>query len=120
VILIGFTDSDCSNTLTNVTQADFTIQTERRLVVDYSFPETHTIFKVCMKQKPRENKEGEAIEMSYILIDDLRASISTDLPPRRYYFPMALQITIIAVLLVLSALFSGLNLGLMALSPQVT
>lgn len=68
VILIGFTDSDCSNTLSNVTQADFTIQTERRLVVDYSFPETHSIFKVCMKQKPRETKEGEPIEMPYIMV----------------------------------------------------
>lgn len=69
VILVGFTDSDsCSNTLLNVSQADFTIQTERRLVVDYSFPEKHTIFKVCMKQKPRESKEGEAIEMPYIMV----------------------------------------------------
>lgn len=69
VILIGFADTDsCSNTLMNVSQADFTIQTERRLVVDYSFPETHSIFKVCMKQKPRETKEGEPIEMPYIMV----------------------------------------------------
>jgi hypothetical protein len=68
VILVGFTDTDCSNTIMNVTQADFTIQTERRLVVDYSFPETHAIFKVCMKQKNRENKDGEAVEMPYILV----------------------------------------------------
>lgn len=67
-ILVGFTDSDCSNTLSNVTQADFTIQTERRLVVDYAFPETHTIFKVCLKQKPRENKDGVEIDMPYILV----------------------------------------------------
>lgn len=69
VILVGFTSTDsCANTLMNITQADFTIQTEKRLVVLYSFPETHTIFKVCIKQKPRENKDGETIEMPYVMV----------------------------------------------------
>ncbi|KAI6205578.1 hypothetical protein M3Y94_00808100 [Aphelenchoides besseyi] len=115
VILVGFTINDnCVKTEGNVTQADFTIQTERRLVIDYTFPATTSIFKVCMKQKPRENGDP----MPYLLIDDLRTSVSTDLPPRKYYFPMGIQIAIISVLLILSALFSGLNLGLMALTPQ--
>jgi hypothetical protein len=56
--------------------------------------------------------------MPFSLVDDLRSSISTDLPPRKYYFPMGVQIGVIAFLLVLSGLFSGLNLGLMALTPQ--
>ncbi|KAI6243956.1 hypothetical protein M3Y99_00063000 [Aphelenchoides fujianensis] len=120
VILVGFTDTDsCTDARQNVPQSDFTIQTERRLVIDYSFPNTHSIFKVCLKQKAREDeKNGGTIEMPYILIDDLRTSVSTDLPPRHYYFPMGIQIAIISVLLILSALFSGLNLGLMALTPQ--
>ena len=71
-----------------------------------------------MKQKPRENKNGDLMEQPYLLVDDLRTSISTDIPPRKYYFPMGFQIAIITVLLVLSGLFSGLNLGLMALTPQ--
>ncbi|KAI6173296.1 hypothetical protein M3Y98_01066500 [Aphelenchoides besseyi] len=115
VILVGFTINDnCAKTEGDVTQADFTIQTERRLVIDYTFPATTSIFKVCMKQKPRENGDP----MPYLLIDDLRTSVSTDLPPRKYYFPMGIQIAIISILLILSALFSGLNLGLMALTPQ--
>jgi hypothetical protein len=70
VILIGFTKSDsCTDTLFNVSQADFTVQTERRLVIDYSFPIMRdATFKVCMKQKPRESKEGETIEMPYIMV----------------------------------------------------
>lgn len=76
------------------------------------------MFKVCMKQKDREQKNGQTIVQPYVLMDDLRTSVSTDLPPRKYYFPMMVQIAIVAFLLVLSGLFSGLNLGLMALSPQ--
>lgn len=50
--------------------------------------------------------------------DDARTFVSTDLPPRKYYFAIWVQIIIVAFLLVLSGLFSGLNLGLMALTPQ--
>ncbi|CAD5234565.1 unnamed protein product [Bursaphelenchus xylophilus] len=122
VIVVGFTPSDsCVDTLFNVTQVDFTVHTEKRLVVDYSFPsseKTGTVYKICLKQKARETKDGKVLDMPFVMIDDLRTSVSTDLPPRKYYFPIAVQICIIAVLLTLSALFSGLNLGLMALTPQ--
>uniref|UniRef100_A0AC34FFU4 CNNM transmembrane domain-containing protein n=1 Tax=Panagrolaimus sp. ES5 TaxID=591445 RepID=A0AC34FFU4_9BILA len=115
----GFTLHDnCSQTPTNVSQADFTIQTEKRVVIKYMFESTKDLFKICMKQKPRESKNGDMIEQPYLLVDDLRTSISTDIPPRKYYFHMGIQIAIIAVLLVCSGLFSGLNLGLMALTPQ--
>lgn len=119
VIMIGFTPTNnCSNTLQNISQADFTIQTEKRLVVKHEFHQTKDIFKVCVKQKPRETKTGEVVDMPFVLMDDLRTSISTDLPPRKYYFPFAVQVCIVTVLLVFSGLFSGLNLGLMALTPQ--
>lgn len=50
--------------------------------------------------------------------EDSRTSVSTDLPPRKYYFAIWVQISIVAFFLILSGLFSGLNLGLMALTPQ--
>ncbi|KAI1716538.1 metal transporter cnnm-1 [Ditylenchus destructor] len=119
VMLIGFTPNDnCSNTVANYVQAEFTIQTEKRVVVRHAFHQAipNTLFKICIKQKPRETHSE--IEMPFTLVDDLRSSISTDLPPRKYYFPIAAQIAIVVGLLVLSGLFSGLNLGLMALTPQ--
>lgn len=51
-------------------------------------------------------------------MDESRNSIVTETPTRIYYLPVYLQISIILMLFCLSALFSGLNLGLMALSPQ--
>lgn len=58
------------------------------------------------------------LKFSRLQLNDLRATISTEIPPRRYYLPMGVQIGIICFLFVLSGLFSGLNLGLMALTPQ--
>ncbi|EPB65735.1 hypothetical protein ANCCEY_15198, partial [Ancylostoma ceylanicum] len=49
---------------------------------------------------------------------ELRTRISTDSPARTYYFALWIQVSIISCLLVLSGLFSGLNLGLMSLTPQ--
>uniref|UniRef100_A0A7E4V8H7 CNNM transmembrane domain-containing protein n=1 Tax=Panagrellus redivivus TaxID=6233 RepID=A0A7E4V8H7_PANRE len=119
VLHFGFTHSEnCSDTLNNVNNGDFTIQTEKRVVIEYTFEASHDLYKICMKQKPRENSNGVQFEMPYMLIEDIRSSVSTDMPPRQYYFPMPVQIAIIVVLLVLSGLFSGLNLGLMALTPQ--
>uniref|UniRef100_A0A158R641 CNNM transmembrane domain-containing protein n=1 Tax=Syphacia muris TaxID=451379 RepID=A0A158R641_9BILA len=46
------------------------------------------------------------------------ATISTQVPPRKYYLPFGIQVACICCLLVFSGLFSGLNLGLMALTPQ--
>nr|CDP94157.1 Bm5068, isoform b [Brugia malayi] len=57
-------------------------------------------------------------ERVVVKLDDLRAMISTEIPPRQYYLPMGIQIAVICCLFVLSGLFSGLNLGLMALTPQ--
>ncbi|KAK6762652.1 hypothetical protein RB195_023391 [Necator americanus] len=51
-------------------------------------------------------------------VSEFRTRISTEVPPRQYYFALWIQISIISCLLVLSGLFSGLNLGLMSLTPQ--
>ncbi|KAK0404571.1 hypothetical protein QR680_017517 [Steinernema hermaphroditum] len=118
VMQVAFTLSNCNSTYLNVSQADFMIQTEKRVVIKAEFAETSKLYKICLKQKPRETTTGELVESHFSLIDDFRTSISTDLPPRKYYLPFGVQISIISFLLVLSGLFSGLNLGLMALTPQ--
>uniref|UniRef100_A0A158PBE3 CNNM transmembrane domain-containing protein n=1 Tax=Angiostrongylus cantonensis TaxID=6313 RepID=A0A158PBE3_ANGCA len=51
-------------------------------------------------------------------LDDISTWITTEKPPKEYFLPLPVQITVIAFLLCLSALFSGLTLGLMSLTPQ--
>ena len=51
-------------------------------------------------------------------IDDVRTTVTTEKPERRYTFHFAVELAVVALLLVLSGLFSGLNLGLMSLTPQ--
>ncbi|KAF7640235.1 hypothetical protein Mgra_00000063 [Meloidogyne graminicola] len=115
VVSVGFTLShNCSETVLNIVQEDFSIQTDRRIVIIYEFAESKSIYKICLKQKAADG----LFELPFYLVDDLRCSVSTDMPPRKYYFPIYIQISIVAALLVLSGLFSGLNLGLMSLTPQ--
>ncbi|VDM50695.1 unnamed protein product [Toxocara canis] len=120
IALVVFTQNpnNCSSYVIAIAQPDFTIQTEKRVVVKAAFPDSKELFYVCVRQKPRETPSGELIESHFLTLNDVRATISTEIPPRKYYLPMGLQIAIISMLLVLSGLFSGLNLGLMALTPQ--
>uniref|UniRef100_A0A0R3RRI1 CNNM transmembrane domain-containing protein n=1 Tax=Elaeophora elaphi TaxID=1147741 RepID=A0A0R3RRI1_9BILA len=120
IALVVFTRvwNNCSMSDIEITQPDFTIQTEKRVVVKAAFPDSTDLYYVCVKQKPKENAQGEGIEQHFIVLNDLRATISTEIPPRQYYLPMGIQIAVICCLFVLSGLFSGLNLGLMALTPQ--
>lgn len=72
VMLVGFTTSDsCGDTIQNVSQVDFTVHTEKRLVVDYSFAapdKAGAVYRICLKQKPRETKTGEVIELPFVLV----------------------------------------------------
>ncbi|KAL3990194.1 hypothetical protein ACH3XW_30760 [Acanthocheilonema viteae] len=118
IALVVFTRNNCSMSDIEITQPDFTIQTDKRVVVKAAFPDSADLYYVCVKQKPKEGAKGEEIEQHFIVLNDLRATISTEIPPRQYYLPMGIQVTLICCLFVLSGLFSGLNLGLMALTPQ--
>uniref|UniRef100_A0A9J2PP27 CNNM transmembrane domain-containing protein n=1 Tax=Ascaris lumbricoides TaxID=6252 RepID=A0A9J2PP27_ASCLU len=113
IALVLFTQNpnNCSSYVIAIAQPDFTIQTEKRVVVKAAFPDSKELFYVCVRQKPRETASGELIESHFLTLNDIRATISTEIPPRKYYLPMGLQIAIISFLLVLSGLFSGLNLG---------
>ncbi|VDN82117.1 unnamed protein product [Brugia pahangi] len=120
IALVVFTrlGNNCSMSDIEITQPDFTIHTKERVVVKASFPDSADLYQICVKQKPKENAQGKETEQDFSVLDDLRAMISTEIPPRQYYLPMGIQIAVICCLFVLSGLFSGLNLGLMALTPQ--
>ncbi|KAH7708806.1 ancient conserved domain protein 4 [Aphelenchoides avenae] len=119
VVGVGFTPTgSCSNVLRTVSRTDFVVHTGKRIILKHAFYMTNGTYRICVRQKPHVSDSGILFEMPFVLMDDLRASISTELPPKNYYFPFAIQVSMIGVLLVFSGLFSGLNLGLMALTPQ--
>ncbi|EYB97871.1 hypothetical protein Y032_0136g1971 [Ancylostoma ceylanicum] len=107
---ITFTDSICLTSEFNISRQDFTIQTETKIELKMSFPNGEDSWRMCVKQQGRL---GELL-----LIDDDRTWINTEEKPRNLYMPIYVQIGVLAVLLTMSALFSGLNLGLMSLSTH--
>uniref|UniRef100_A0A915CHJ6 CNNM transmembrane domain-containing protein n=4 Tax=Parascaris univalens TaxID=6257 RepID=A0A915CHJ6_PARUN len=115
--VISLTTDNCFNSLLNVTHSEFLIQTVKRLDFLAYFAESDTPFRICYKER-LSSKDSEEEEEDMIMIDEMRTWISTETPTRIYYLPLYLQMSIVFVLFCLSALFSGLNLGLMALSPQ--
>ncbi|KAJ1355560.1 hypothetical protein KIN20_013014 [Parelaphostrongylus tenuis] len=114
---VSFSASDnCSATSLVFEQVDFISQTDKRVVVTTRFPETPAgeFYRLCIKSRPKY-KHLQAV---YLQISEFGTRISTEVPPRQYYFALWIRITIVSCLLVLSGLFSGLNLGLMSLAPQ--
>ncbi|RCN44972.1 hypothetical protein ANCCAN_09016 [Ancylostoma caninum] len=114
---VSFTTTDnCTATPLIFEQVDFIIQTDKRVVVATQFPKTSAgeDYRLCIKSRSRHM----SIPSEFLQVLELRTRISTDSPPRTYYFALWIQVSIISCLLVLSGLFSGLNLGLMSLTPQ--
>ncbi|CAJ0602039.1 unnamed protein product [Cylicocyclus nassatus] len=75
-------------------------------------PESIHAYKMCVKPK------GAPLGLELSPLDDVSTWITTEKPPKEYFLPLPVQIMVIAFLLSLSALFSGLTLGLMSLTPQ--
>lgn len=114
---VSFTTSDnCSDTPLVFDQVDFFVQTDKRVVLTTRFPETDPgdSYRLCIKTRSKYRH----IPAEYVQIPEFRTRVSTETPPRQYYFALWIQVIIISCLLVLSGLFSGLNLGLMSLNPQ--
>ncbi|KAF8371728.1 cnnm-1 [Pristionchus pacificus] len=68
-------------------------------------------YKICAKPK--------GVPISEIaVLEDISTWLTTEKPDKEYLLPLPVQIGVIVLLLCLSALFSGLTLGLMSLTPM--
>ncbi|CAI5455603.1 unnamed protein product [Caenorhabditis angaria] len=105
---ISFTDSICLTSEFNVTSDSFLIHKDTRIVFKHTFIEWATPWRICVRPEHH----------SPFLIDDDRTWIVTEKPFHETYFPTHIQISIMVVMFILSSLCSGLNIGLMGLTPQ--
>ncbi|CAB3399638.1 unnamed protein product [Caenorhabditis bovis] len=95
-------------------EADFTIMTPTRLVIVTSFEKLvneEDVYRLCIARK----RMGR--QLPYTQIDDPFTIISTKVPEKNFMFPLYISCPLLFCLLCLSGLFSGLNLGLMTLTP---
>ncbi|CAJ0568722.1 unnamed protein product, partial [Mesorhabditis spiculigera] len=114
VLEIGFTTKTCIEPEYSFDREVFGYQSDKRITLHASFGSHDRELRLCVKHRPKDR----VTKPEFDEVAEARTWISTLPAPRKYYFPFPVQVTILAVLLVLSGLFSGLNLGLMALTPQ--
>lgn len=105
-------DGSCKD-LAHFFEADFSSMTPIRVVVEMSFPKTtesKDSFKLCVSEKFYANPQ-------FVIVEDPFTMVTTEIPPVDEYMPKWLSWICLLILLCFSGLFSGLNLGLMTLSP---
>ncbi|ULT81641.1 hypothetical protein L3Y34_011554 [Caenorhabditis briggsae] len=105
-------DGTCTD-MRHFFEADFSSMTDLRLVAEVTFPKTAAesdIFKLCISEK-------YYAEPRFAVIEDPFTTVTTEIPPPEHAMPRWLSIICLAFLLCSSALFSGLNIGLMTISP---
>ncbi|VDD91489.1 unnamed protein product [Enterobius vermicularis] len=109
--LITLTTENCFNSAIYVTVQDFVVHKKDRIDFDVSFAESEEPYQICYEERSYSQFEDK--------VDDIKTWITTELISEKdHILPLYVQVTILLVLFCLSALMSGLNLGLMALTPQ--
>ncbi|CAI2356772.1 unnamed protein product [Caenorhabditis sp. 36 PRJEB53466] len=108
---VSFTADGTCTDMEHFREADFSSMTLTRLVVEMAFPESNaTSYKLCVSEKfyafPR-----------FAVLEDPFTTVTTEIPPEEPFLPLYISVPALVILLCLSGLFSGLNLGLMTLSP---
>lgn len=107
----------CSDGKSNrpIDDNDFERISEESMTVIDAFPVAGGHYYVCFAERPLDLNPNETIINYQHQGDEPYKSLVIKEKERHYYMPVPIQIVIIAVLLIFSGLFSGLNLGLMAL-----
>uniref|UniRef100_A0A1I7X9K8 Thioredoxin-like_fold domain-containing protein n=1 Tax=Heterorhabditis bacteriophora TaxID=37862 RepID=A0A1I7X9K8_HETBA len=85
-----FTTADnCSASPLFFQQTDFISQTDKRVVVITHFPKAAAdiYYRLCIKSRPKE----KGVSSDFSMVVEARTWISTEVPPRQYYFPLGFQ-----------------------------
>ncbi|EFO94212.1 hypothetical protein CRE_30436 [Caenorhabditis remanei] len=108
VEMVAFTDSVCVTSEFNISESSFHIHKDMKIVFKYSFIAWPRPWRICLKSESH----------GLIQIDDDRTWIQAVERIHETYMPVWAQSAILCLLFSISALCSGLTLGLMALTPQ--
>uniref|UniRef100_A0A0N5AUQ3 CNNM transmembrane domain-containing protein n=1 Tax=Syphacia muris TaxID=451379 RepID=A0A0N5AUQ3_9BILA len=116
ISLLTLTTENCFTPAITVNIQDFVVHRKDRIDFDVKFEESEEAYQLCYDMVT--NSDGKTVR-DMIMIDDIRTWITTEpISEKEHILPLYVQITILLILFCLSALMSGLNLGLIALTPQ--